>query len=424
MNAGLRFDQAPPLLVVLRFFLTAPALGAAGALLLLGAPGALDSRWNPALLAATHLVTLGFLSMVMFGALVQMLPVLAGSPLRHCRAIATVAHLLLTAGTLALAGSFLAPMPALRHAALGALAAGFAVFVGAVGASLWRARRNASVNAMRAALGGLAVAVALGLALASDRVPRMLGAMPAPVDLHMAWGLAGWLALLVMGVAYQVVPMFQLTRPYPPRLQRWLVPCVALGLLAWSAAVLAPDALPRWLAPLSVLPLVVFAAATLWLQTTRRRRLPDAHVRFWMLALVSLLGALALAAVAAGGWDLQGRLGMLAGAWMIVGFGTSVIIGMLYKIVPFLVWLHLQTRSVPQPPTLKAIVPDARALPHVWLHGAAVALLAPACFAPAWLYPAALLLLASFLWLGWNLILATLLYWRLARAPAFSVQTG
>ena len=39
--------------------------------------------------------------------------------------------------------------------------------------------------------------------------------------------------------------------------------------------------------------------------------------------------------------------GMLLGVLMIVGFAMSVINGMLYKIVPFLVWFHLQSRRGP-----------------------------------------------------------------------------
>ena len=67
---------------------------------------------------------------------------------------------------------------------------------------------------------------------------------------------------------------------------------------------------------------------------------------------------------------------------------------------------------------MKEFLPDSRTLPHIWLHAAAVALLAPAAFAPMpWLYPAALTLLASFLWLGGSLVSAALLYQRVLRAP-------
>lgn len=423
-SVGLRLDQAPPFSVPLRFFLTAPLLGAAAAVVLLWTgPSSFASRWNTPLFAATHLLTLGFLAMVMIGALMQMLPVLAGSPLRHPRAVAATVYMLLVIGTLALAVSFFVPTTALRYAALGMLGIGLGVFVVAAGASLVRAQSNPSVTAMRLALASLAVTVLLGLLMGSDQARSLFGLTPRVTDTHLVWGLNGWVALLVMGVAYQVVPMFQITRAYPPWLRRWLVPTAFAALLIWTAAISATTVIPIWLAhtaaALMAVAFAAFASVTLWLQTTRKRRLPDATLRFWLLAMVSLLACIALWAVQAMSLVADGRLALLAGAWMIVGFAGSVIHGMLYKIVPFLAWLHMQARGARYVlPNMKEFLPDSRTLPHAWLHAAAVALIAPAAFAPMpWLYPAAFALLASFLWLGWNLLSAALLYRRILYAP-------
>jgi len=428
-NIGLRLDQAPPFSVPLRFFLTAPLFGAAAAVVaLLAGPAILYSRWNMALFAATHLLTLGFLTMVMVGALMQLLPVLAGSPLRRPRAVAAAVHLLLVIGTLALAASFFVPATALRYSALGALGVGLAVLVVAAGASLVRAQSNPSVTAMRLALAGLAVTVSLGLLIGSNQARAFLGLTLTVTDTHIVWGLVGWVALLVIGVAYQVVPMFQLTRAYPPWMRRWLVPTTFVALLLWTAASAAISAIPVWLAhtaaAVMAAALATFAIVTLWLQTTRKRRLPDATVRFWLLSMVSLLGSVTLWAVQATGFAVDARLALLASAWMIVGFAGSVIHGMLYKIVPFLAWLHLQARGAGTAlPNMKEFLPDSRTLPHIWLHAAAVGLLAPAAFAPMpWLYPAALTLLASFLWLGGSLVSAARIYQRVLRALPVPAQ--
>ena len=70
MQALLSFDKAPPFAAPLRFFLTAPLFALlAGALLLVEGEGMFASRWTPGLLAATHLVTVGFMLQVMLGAL-------------------------------------------------------------------------------------------------------------------------------------------------------------------------------------------------------------------------------------------------------------------------------------------------------------------------------------------------------------------
>src|SRR5574340_1380557 len=88
LQAGLSFDQAPPFSLPLRFFLTAPLFLLAAAGLVVQAPEALASRWTPQALALTHALTLGFLAMVMLGALTQMLPVVAGSKLPAPRRVA------------------------------------------------------------------------------------------------------------------------------------------------------------------------------------------------------------------------------------------------------------------------------------------------------------------------------------------------
>ena len=91
--SGLSLDQAPPISVPLRFFLTAPLFALSAALLLLWqGPDLFDSRWNPTTLAVTHLLTLGYLGIVMIGAILQMLPVVAGTPMRHPRRVAAVIH--------------------------------------------------------------------------------------------------------------------------------------------------------------------------------------------------------------------------------------------------------------------------------------------------------------------------------------------
>jgi len=213
----LRLDQAPPFSVPLRFFLTAPVFALAAALVALWqGPDLFESRWSPAALAVTHLLTLGVLGMVMLGAMMQVLPVLAGAPMPRPREVASAVHAGLTLGTVALAAAFLTVNAALMAIATALLGFAFAVFLGALAWSLWRVRVvSPSVAALRLAGIALAVTVLLGLWLAAGR-SGWLG-MPAAAlrDLHPAWGLLGWAGVLIAAVAAQVVPMFHMTPAYP-----------------------------------------------------------------------------------------------------------------------------------------------------------------------------------------------------------------
>ncbi len=420
--AGLSLEQAPPLSAPLRLFLTAPLFALLAALLLLLAgPAALASRWSPALLAITHLLTLGFITMSMMVALLQMLPVLAGTPVKQPRLVAWLVHVPLSAGTLLLASGLAMGWKIALLASLPLLAWAVLTFILVAANSLARtAARNATINAMWLALGALAVTALLGIML----VVMLTGHAVLPAlkltDLHAAWGLLGWVGLLIIGVAYQVVPMFQMTPAYATRITAWLTPWLFIMLLIWSFAVWWAEDHATWVALMGLAPgLAGFALATLALQRKRRRRVPDITSQFWRMGMASLLAASGIWLVAQFSPVLSAAafyplwLGMLT----IVGFAMSVINGMLYKIVPFMVWLHLQSRRPARGaiPNTKEIIPDKMARRQLRVHIAALALLLCAAVLPNPLvYMAAAAWCVSCALLAWNVFLAYRLYRRLA----------
>ncbi|MCC7256966.1 MAG: hypothetical protein IT486_01180 [Gammaproteobacteria bacterium] len=419
MTAALSLEQAPPLSVPLRFFLTAPAFGmAAAALLAWAGPAALGTRWTPAVLALTHLVGLGVLTMVMAGALFQMLPVLVGVRIARPLLVGRSCHGLLSAGVMALAAGFLgAGRPAFHLASL-LLGGGLGLLLAVVGTGLARApRMHDSVHGMRWALSGLAVAVTLGLVLTLGRGGASLPlARAALTDTHLAWALLGWVALLVAVVAWQVVPMFQVTAEYPAWLRRGLA-ATTWALLLWLSAATLLDWPAGPPAAGLALAFAIFAAQTLGLLARRRRRRADASLAFWLLGMVALAAA-ALAALAGLLLPLPPALALLPAVLFLAGFALSVVQGMLLKIVPFLVWLHLQQElgrspaalARVTPPHMHAVMPEPRARLQFLAHAAALGTLLAALAVPALVRPAALLWLVAFASLGANLLGAARLY--------------
>jgi len=239
--AGLSLEQAPPISVPFRFFLTVPAFGLlAAALLLWAGADALASRWTAQALALAHLLALGVIGMAMFGALMQMLPVMAGVRVPAPRRTAGVCHLLVTAGTLLLAQAFLDGGSGWFRASALVLGAGLAVFLMLFGHALLRAPQpGEAVRGMRWVWLGLAVTAVLGVALAlAHAEPALILHRPTATDVHLALGLLGWVAPLVVVVSWQVVPMFQVTPAYPAWLRKCLAPLVC-ATLAWLALALA-----------------------------------------------------------------------------------------------------------------------------------------------------------------------------------------
>jgi hypothetical protein len=409
--AGLSFEQAPPIDVPLRFFLTAPwFLVLAAALLLWEGPYVFASRWLPATLALTHLLVLGFMAQVMLGALLQMLPVVVGVVVPRPRLTAMLIHLPLTAGTLALTVAFLSGIPAWFQGAGWLLGWSFGVALTMIGLALWRAPvASGTVIALRCALGALLVTVGLGLSLGGYFGWGWNLPVVAITHLHAVWGLVGWTMLLVAGVAYQVIPMFQITPPYPSWLIRGFAPLMVALLAAWSIFLLGGwEAAARAAGVMLALGLVLFAVATLYLLTQRRRKIGDPTLGYWQVSMVSLLaGALLwLTTLVIPALAYAPPVELLLGILLILGFAVAVINGMLYKIVPFLAWFHLQAHLFQRAkvPTMKQLLPDARIHRQFRAYLTALLLVLAAAIQPAvFTYPAALALGVTGVWLGVNL---------------------
>ena len=98
MGPGLSYDDTPPFSAPVRFFLTAPLFGVVAGLTLLFGGEILVSRWTPGALAITHLFAAGFMLQVMLGALLQVMPVVAGASMPAPLRIAGVTHVAMTLG--------------------------------------------------------------------------------------------------------------------------------------------------------------------------------------------------------------------------------------------------------------------------------------------------------------------------------------
>ena len=391
-QAGLSFEQAPPFALPLRFFLTAPLFLLAAAILIVLAPDALASRWTPQALALTHALTLGFLAMVMLGALMQMLPVVAGATMPFSRAVGWITHALLALGSAALMAGFLTGDALLYQVGMALLASAFLVFLLAASSSLVRAVASDTVTGMRLAMLCLAITAALGLALALSRSTGwVLAETAAAIAAHAVLGLLGWVLLLVVSVAYQVVPMFQITPPYPPRLARWFAPVLFALLVILALAPLLPQAAASAVALVAQVGLaagiLAFALVTLRLQSRRRRKLPDVSLDFWRLGMASLIASVAawMLARLSPAWADSDAYPLLLGVLFIGGFAVSVVSGMLYKIVPFLAWFHLQAQLQARAgsiPNMKEMIAQRWMRWHFRLHLLACALLGCATISP------------------------------------------
>lgn len=429
----LSFEQAPPISVTFRFFLTAPCFGvAAGLLFAEGGPAALASRWTPSALALTHLLTAGFMLHAMCGALLQFIPVATGANVWRPVWLANLVHPALLAGASMLVYALASSRPELLAAAELPLGAGLVAFCAICGFALFSTpAKSISLAALRAALVGLAVTSVLGLLLAQTLSGHRAMALPAFADLHAVWGLGGWALTLLAGVSFTVVPMFQMTPPYPRWMARWLPTTIGVALVGAAVAGLALHGAWLWnlAIAMAVLSSIAFAAVTLLLQRRRRRPRTDACLAFSRGAMISLLAAGA-------GWLASiGYPDLSEAPWVPVGIGivylvgvfVSAITGMLYKIVPFVICLKLPAKvgSSNAPPNIRMFISERAMGGQMRLHFAALAMLLASLAMPQLARLAGLTFAASCGWLGLNLLGALRVYRSLKdRSPAVASARG
>jgi hypothetical protein len=419
MHPNLSFEQAPPIGVPYRFFLTAPWFGVAAGLLLAVFGGEmLASRWTPGTLAATHLLVAGFMLQAMCGALMQFVPVAAGGNIWRPTWVAGAVHPLLIVAVSLLVVAFLSMHPPLFIAAAHVFLVTLAFFGAVVSFALWRTpARGATIMALRIALLGLLVTMGLGVTLATGLARGSDLPLLTLTDVHVGWGLGGWALMLLAGVSYFVVPMFQLTPAYPAWLARGLPVLLLLGLLAWSAQLAGlGENLRMGILLFGLAVGSAFAAGTLYLQSRRRRKVSDTTLLFFrtaMLCLLAIFLSALLFTVRPDFWN-DPRTAVWIGLLALVGVFVTAIQGMLYKIMPFLNWLHLQRLCGLNmlPPTMNQMIPERAMRRQYYMHLLGLALLLLAVWQPVLARPAGLVFAIDCVWLGINLLQAVRVYRR------------
>ncbi len=382
-TGGLSLEQAPPLAIPLSFFMTAPlAVVAAGLVLLRYGTAALTTGWAPLTLCLTHLGTLGFLTMVMMGALYQMTAVVAGSPVPRVR-LAHLVHAGFTAGVAGVCWGTARFEPRVVFIAIAVLGIALLFFIIPVGRALAKApTRNETVLGMRAALACFVVAGFLGLWMAHGfSGMRFPGPRPLWVQVHLSVALLGWVGGLIGAVSWQVLPMFYLANPVAPTIKRATYQMTLVG-VALPVVILILDyvgapgvtgrrtdqlvavaTLPALIAVWGLHPVVSFRSLL-----GRRRQRIDASLLFWRAALL-IAPLVGLAAVAT--YLLASpRFGLLF-VWLALwGWAGMIVHGMLTRIVPFLVWFHRFAPLVGRVrvPSVRGLLPDAWTRHSFGLH--------------------------------------------------------
>lgn len=332
--------------VVIPFYVYAAfAFLLAATLLMVDAPDFTGHYFQPHILAVTHLMTLGWGTMIVLGASHQLVPVLIEKPL-FSNTLAYLSFLLAAAGIPLLVYGFYTfhmGWPAQCGGVLIVLS--FSAYLVNLGVSM-SGSGNENVHAyfvFTSVLWLMATAV-IGLLLVCNFTQVFLPQSSLNyLSLHAHIGIVGWFLLLITGVGSRLIPMFLISKYTNDRVLWWIYGLVNVGLLLFILLFVFDANRLLFLFPL----LCVTAAVLLFgnfcysSYQQRIRKKVDSQMHISILSVFMLLLPLILLLLILVYYLLSAEdtsLIMAYGFTILFGWITSLILGMTFKTLPFIVW--------------------------------------------------------------------------------------
>ncbi|KAB7889913.1 hypothetical protein [Poseidonibacter ostreae] len=410
-NQGLSLEQAPPINVPIKFFLSAPIFGVLLGLLFLFTPFVeVSNQYSYAAIAAVHLFTLGILSMIIFGAMQQMMPVLAGSVIKRPLLFGNVVHTSLVLGTLGLCSSFFFEIKMLLHLGVLFLSIAFLFFFSITIKLLFKVEfLTSTVKAMRLfSVSGL-LTFFLGLFLGISHMSGNMGEnYTVFLNSHILFASFGFAALLIIGVSFQVIPMFYVAQDFAKVVQNKM-PLFIFFLLFLSFFFFFFKINFFILKVLFVFIFITYSYFGLKSLNNRKRPVFDITLWYWKLSLIMFILSMVL-------WlfDIFESSFILAVVFAF-GFLYSLLQGMVYKIIPFLSWFHLSSKGHFSIPTIREFIEEKNIKYHFFFHSASILFFVLSYFINSLIYLASILFIISNLMFFTNCLIGVKKYSKIAK---------
>jgi len=346
------------------------------ALLLLRPEMLATYHYNQYVIATTHLFVLGWICTIVMGAMYQLVPVALETRLysEKLAAVQFVFHLVGFTGMVWMFWTW--NMKQVGHFG-SVLTVGVGLFVYNIARTLLRVPRwNVVATGVACALGWLSLAVCAGLTIAVGKCTyeatsalspgnpfgallhglKSVAAFTARFDqigamhAHAHLGAVGVFIMLSVGISYKLGPMFTLSEIQNRGRAAASVALLNAGLLGSFVTILLRYRFKFVFALVMVAGLACYGIEMVAILRARKRRTLDWGLRYFLTAISLLVPLSVLALVLS--WPglpltpLSGQLENVYGFVGLLGVVSFAIIGMFYKIIPFLVWYGSYSRQI------------------------------------------------------------------------------
>jgi hypothetical protein len=233
------------------------------------------------------------------------------------------------------------------------LAIGVGLFVYNLARTLARIPRwNVVAAGIAASLFWLLVTILAGLFVASAKCwPQIDPFHPiAAMHAHAHLGGLGFFVMMIVAVSYKLVPMFALSEVQSVRRAGRSLALLNAGLAGVFVTILLSSPWKMAFAVVVLSGLVLYGGEIVAILRARKRRNLDWGLKYFLSAIALLVPVSALGVAPA--WPrlpltlMTGQLENVYGFLAFVGIITFAILGMLYKVVPFLVWYASYSKAI------------------------------------------------------------------------------
>ena len=343
---------APPFKIIVKYFAAAVIdFVILNFLLLINYEDISGFYFQPKILAITHMLTLGWISMTIFGAMFQLVPVVLEVKL-FSEKLAEIQFWIFLLGMIGLTTGFWNFNTGL-HLNASAVLLNIAILIFAVnmaGTFIHVKKWNITGWYLIAALIYLIITAVAGLLLTYNLWHPYISINHLQyLKLHAEVAVIGWVTMVVMGVSYKLIPMFTLSHGYSMSSGKWAFWLVNIGLVGINTFFHFENSIT----PILVSTLFIAAGIACFLfqvyliYKNRLRKKRDIGIKysvfsFYMLGFVTLFGSVFSFT------DLSRipNVYLIFGYLVLYGYLSMLIVGQMYKIVPFLAWYHKYSSKV------------------------------------------------------------------------------
>lgn len=304
--------------------------------------------FHPKLLALTHLAALGWGTMIIFGALYQLLPVILETPL-YSERLGKITFVALSTGVVCIAYSFWNFYVGI-HLQIASVLILLSFFLFTVNIYLTARKTpkwNVEADFICTSTIWLLLTGLFGTMLAFNFThPFLPKSHLLLLKIHAHMGIAGWFLLLIMGVGSKLIPMFLLAHNLNTRKLNYAYYLVNVGLMGLSADLFFRDS--KAFLPLYVLLIVsgilFFTSYLHEAYNKRLRKQLDIGLKHSFAAFVfvflPIFSGIIISFKPSVNVEFMQQVYLVYGVTIFLGFISSLILGQTFKTLPFIVWLQ------------------------------------------------------------------------------------